>query len=287
MKTRTFLGFAGPSILAMVGLMLVPLGMTVWLGFHTVTFRGEFRWVGLDQYWTTLEDPDFWRALEFTLVLCAVTIPMKIGLGFAAALALNTLAPGWRGIFICAGLLPFIVTPVVGSLAYSWLFRDFGFVTWLLGELGIRIFWLSSEFWSRLLVILHHIWSGAPFAMIVLFAGLQGVPQDAKEAAIVDGAGWWDRMRVITLPHLRPLFVFLGLMMVMDTYRIFDSVAILTKGLNGTESVMWYNYRVAIIDNAVARGSAISVLTVFGILVLLAPFLWLTWKEQREVKGGH
>lgn len=284
MRTRTFLGFASPSIAAMVGLMAVPVALTVWLGFHRVTFRGEWRWAGLDNYAFTLEDPDFLRSLWFTLLFCAVTIPAKILIGFVSALALQRITPGWRGVFIACALLPFIVTPVVGTLAYSWLFRDFGIVTWLLREAGITIHWLGSEAAARALVMIHFVWHGTPFATIVLFAGLQSVPRDEIEAAIVDGASFRYRLQAVILPHLRTLFVFLALMMVMDGYRVFDSIYILTRGVNGTESVMMYNYRIAIVENAVTRGSAVAVLTVIGILVLLVPFLVNTWREQRGIR---
>jgi multiple sugar transport system permease protein len=283
-RTRTFLGFAFPSILAMVGLMAVPLGLTVWLGFHRITFRGEYRWAGLDNYEATLSDPDFLRSLEFTLLFCAITIPAKIALGFVSALALERVNAFWRAVFLACLLLPFIVTPVVGTLAFSWLFRDFGIVTWWLREAGIVVHWLGSDLASRALVMIHYVWHGTPFATIVLFAGLQAIPRDEIEATVVDGARFRDQLAAVILPHLKTLFVFLALMMVMDAYRVFDSIYMLTRGVNGTESVMMYNYRVAIVENAVARGSAVSVLTVFGILVLLIPFLISTWREQRAIR---
>jgi len=283
-RTKTFLGFTGPSIVMMVGLMAVPVALTVWLSLHRLTFRGEWLWGGFTNYEFVLEDPDFWRSLEFTLVFCAVTIPGKIILGFLTALALLRVGPIWRSVFIACALLPFIVTPVVGTLAFSWLFRDFGVVNYWMKLAGLSVNWWANETNSRALVMLHYIWHGTPFATLVLYAGLQGVPKDEIEAAIVDGAGFWYRMRAVILPHLKSLIVFLALMMIMDAYRVFDSIAILTKGLNGTESLMYYNYRVAVVDNALARGYAIACLTVLGILVLLAPFLVNTWNEQKAAR---
>lgn len=282
MKTRTFLSFTAPSIVMMVGLMALPIGLTVWLGFHRMTFRGEVLWAGFDNYERALTDPDFWRSVEFTLLFCAITVPAKILIGFVTALALDkVVGRGLRGFFIACALLPFIVTPVVGTLSFSWLFRDFGVVNYWLAQLGLGVHWLANEWNTRALVILHYIWHGAPFATIVLFAGLQTVPKDELEAAIVDGANWWYRLWFVVIPHLMPLFVFLALIMTMDAYRVFDSIAILTRGLNGTESVMWYNYRVGILENSITRGSAVSLLTIVGILVLLVPFLWNTWREMR------
>ncbi len=284
MRRGTFFGFAGPSIVAMFGLMLVPFLLTIWLSLHRLTFRGDFLFNGLANYQDALEDSEFWSALVFTLLVCAITIPVKIVLGFVVALGLNRILPQVRGVFIACALLPFIVTPVVGTLAFSWLFRDFGIVSYWLSLLGITIYWLSNELTARALVILHFIWSGTPFAIIVLFAGLQAVPQDELEAAVMDGASRWYRIRHIVIPHCRSLFVFLGLMMTMDAYRIFDSIAVMTKGVNGTESVMYYTYRIAIVENSLARGAAISILTVIGILVLLLPLLRATYREQRQAR---
>ena len=284
MRRSTFLGFSGPSIVAMTALMLAPLLLTVWLSLNRITFRGDTVFNGLANYQDALEDGDFWQALWFTLIVCAICIPAKLAIGFLIALALNRVPPRIRGPFIACALLPFIVTPVVGTLAFSWLFRDFGVITYWLSLIGVQIYWLSTELTARALVILHYIWSGAPFAIIVLFAGLQAVPKDELEAAVMDGASRWYRVRHIVIPHCRSLFIFLALMMTMDAYRIFDSIAVMTKGVNGTESLMYYNYRLAIVQNSITRGAAVSILMVAGILLLLAPLLRATYREHRAAR---
>jgi multiple sugar transport system permease protein len=283
MSRRLFLALASPSVVVMLALMAVPLAAGFWLSLHGYTFRGELRWRGLDNYAETFADPDFWTAVGFTLLLCFVTVPASILLGFVEALLIAQMPRWLRGVVIACVLLPFVVTPVVGTLAFSWLFRDFGIVTYWLGLFGIRIYWLGSESTARTLVMLHWVWATSPFAAIVLFAGLQTVPPEQLEAAAVDGAGAWARMRHVTLPHLGSILVFIGIIMVMDAYRAFDSIAVMTKGVNGTESVMWYAYRVGILENNLTRGTAIGFLTVLGIVTLLLPFLWRTWREQREL----
>jgi multiple sugar transport system permease protein len=283
MHRRLFLALTAPSVAVMLALMAVPLAAGFWLSLHGYTFRGELRWRGLDNYADTFADPDFWTAVGFTLLLCCVTVPASILLGFGEALLIARMPRWLRGAVIACILLPFVVTPVVGTLAFSWLFRDFGVVTYWLGLLGIRIYWLASEPTARALVMLHWVWATSPFAAIVLFAGLQTVPPEQVEAAAVDGAGAWARLRHVTLPHLRSIFAFIAIIMVMDAYRAFDSIAVMTKGINGTESVMWYAYRVGVLENDLTRGAAIGFLTVLGIVALLTPFLWRTWREQRAL----
>jgi ABC-type sugar transport system permease subunit len=126
-----------------------------------------------------------------------------------------------------------------------------------------------------------------PFAVVTLFAGLQTVPEEPLEAALVDGATWLERLWYVVLPHLRSLFIFIALVSIMDAYRVFDSIFVLTKQnpiYSNIETLMYYNYQVAVQFQNLGRASAMSVLTVLGIFVILIPFLYLTYKQQMERK---
>lgn len=285
MNLRNFLGFSGPSIASMVLLMAAPLVMTLYLSVNRFNFKGELRYVGLDNYFDILQDDAFWSAFEFTFIYTFCVVISVLVLGFIVALALNKLNKKVRGIFMAATLLPFVVTPVVGTLIFSWLFQDFGYVTYLLGLMGINIYWFSDVLESRMLIIFYGIWQVTPFAAIVFFAGLQAIPQDTLESSVLDGAHQWEQIKHVVIPALQPLTLFISMICIMDAYRLFDSVAVMTGGLNATETLMYYNYRVGIVQDAVAKGSAVSVLTMLGIFVLLIPFLYLTYKEQRGIRA--
>jgi multiple sugar transport system permease protein len=141
-----------------------------------------------------------------------------------------------------------------------------------------------AQAWSaRLLIILYGIWHVVPFAFIVFYAGLQSVPQDSLEAARIDGANAWQRLIYVTLPHLAPLFVFVTLIHLMDAYRVFEPVMVLTQGAF-TTSVQYLTYYILLQENNPYKASAAAVLTTAGIAVLLIPLLMRTWKEQR--RGG-
>ncbi|MGL6258626.1 carbohydrate ABC transporter permease [Vibrio sp. WXL103] len=284
MNRRHFLAFSGPSIATMVLLMSAPLVMTLYLSLNRFNFKGDLRWVGLDNYLDILSDGEFWQAFEFTFVYTVSVTLTVLVVGFGIALALNKMNKKVRGLFMAATLLPFVITPVVGTLIFSWLFQDFGYVTYLLNLMGIEVYWFSETFESRLLIILYGIWQVTPFAAIVFFAGLQAIPSDTIESSVLDGARSWDQIRHVMLPALAPLVLFVSMICIMDAYRLFDAVAIMTGGLNNTETLMYYNYRIGIIQDAVAKGSAVSVLTMLGIFIFLMPFLYLTYKEQR---GAH
>lgn len=226
---------------------------------------------------------EFLSALRFTLLYIAATTPFVLGGGLALALAMNRVTQKLKALFIAASLLPFIITPVVGALAIKWLFRDNGLVPHLLDGMGVQVFWMAQAWSAQLLVILYGIWHVLPFAFIVFYAGLQGVPQDALEAATIDGASNWQKLRYVTLPHLMPLVVFVLMMHVMDAYRVFEPVMVLTQGAF-TTSVQYLTYHVLLQEDNPYKASAASVLTIVGIAILLIPLLRKTWREQRQ---GH
>jgi multiple sugar transport system permease protein len=223
---------------------------------------------------------EFIEALKFTLLYTGVTLPFIVGGGLALALAMNRITQRLKGLFIAASLLPFIITPVVGALAIKWMFRDNGLVTELLAGVGVQVFWMAQAGSARLLIILYGIWQVMPFAFIVFYAGLQGVPQDSLEAATLDGASRWQKLRYVTLPHLAPLLVFVTLIHLMDAYRVFEPVLVLTKGAF-TTSVQYLTYYILIEENNPFKASAAAVLTLLGIGVLLIPLLRRTWRAQR------
>ncbi len=262
---------------------------------HTVE---HCRWVGMANYRNVLgmapassgagtdaaatsDRNEFADALRFTLLYVAGTTPFVLVGGFVLALAMNRVTKRLKGAFIAASLLPFIITPVVGALAIKWLFRDNGLVPSVLSHVGIQVYWMAQAWSAQLLVVLYGIWHVLPFAFIVFYAGLQGVPQDALEAARVDGASRWQQLRHVTLPHLMPLIVFVLLIHVMDAYRVFEPVVVLTQGAF-TTSVQVLTYHVLLQEDNPYKAGAASVLTILGIAVLLVPLLRKTWREQRR-----
>ncbi len=223
---------------------------------------------------------EFLVALRFTLIYIAGTTPFVLGLGFALALGAQRLTQRLKAVFITASLLPFIITPVVGALSIKWLFRDDGLVPALLANVGVNLHWMAQAWSAQLLIVLYGIWHVVPFAFIVLYAGLQSVPQDSLEAATIDGASSLQKLRFVTIPHLMPLFVFITLIQLMDAYRVFEPVLVLTQGAF-TTSVQYLTYEILLLENNPYKASAAAVLTVMGILVLLVPLLVRTWREQR------
>jgi multiple sugar transport system permease protein len=281
MSRREFAWFTAPSVLIMLVLMLVPLLMTVALSFSRFSFGQTPEWYGFTNYINVLTSERFWATVQWTLTYIAITIPLQLVIGFLVASLLNQ-ARWLRGLFVSGYLLPFIVTPVVGTLVFSWLFKDkWGFYSWMLSQMGINIAWYANEIPMKALLVFYAVWQVTPFVILVFFAGLQAMPHEPIEAAMVDGATTLQRIRYVVLPQLSPLIVFVSMINIMDAYRVFDSIYVMTRGLHKTESIMYYNYDVAFGSQNLGRAGAVSILMVIGIFVVLVPFLVRTWREQR------
>lgn len=290
MDRKTFAYFISPSIILMVLLMVVPLVASVWLSMNTITLQtiNSPEFVGLANYAEILQlTPDsnsrFWSTMGFTLLYIIVTVPTQIFLGLVIALLLDQVR-SFRGVYVAATLLPFIVTPIVGTIMYRNPLESGEFIPWALEELfGLEVnFFLPDTI--QYVIFAHAIWYVTPFAVVTLFAGLQTVPQEPLEAARVDGATWIQRLWYVTLPSMRSLFILLALIGMMDAYRVFDSIFVLT-GQSGTyshvQTIMYYNYDI-VNRGRLGLANAMSVLTVIGVMVILIPWLYLTYRQQME-----
>ena len=287
MNTKQFTIFVAPSVIVMITLMIVPLIAAIWLGFHFITFRNVTtpQWVGWENYIYMLGDVRFWNSLRFTLFYIVVTVPLHIVLGLVIALLLDQIKGLLRGVYMSATLLPFIITPIVGTLVYRQTFDRYGSYPYLLDQwFGIDInFFTGSNI--LFLIFSQAIWYITPFAIVTFFAGLQTLPQEPLEAALVDGTTWIERLWYIVIPHLQSLFIFISLISIMDGYRVFDSIFVLTKQnpiYTNVETLMYYNYQVAVQFQNLGRANAMSVLTVIGVFVILIPFLMMTYRQQVE-----
>lgn len=283
MKRSTFLGFAAPSILIMTLLMVIPLGMAIWLGLHFMTYDNVLspQWVGLRNYTDVLGDSRFWQSFQFTALYIAIVVPAWIVIGFIVALLLDQVRGFARGFYLSVFLLPFIIVPIVGTIMFRQLFEPSGILRWLYQELLNERF-RYTEATVKALVLIHGIWYVTPFTLVVYFAGLQTLPQDLLEAAGIDGASRWQKIRHIIIPHVRSLTLFILLFSIMDSYRVFDSVYVLTElnPLYKANTIMTYTFQTATQLERLGKANAMAVLTVIGIMIVLIPNLYLSYKEQ-------
>lgn len=223
----------------------------------------------------------FWGALGFTLLYTFVTTPFVLVIGFLLALAIDRARAWAKGALIFATILPMVITPLAAALSIYWLFLDNAVVSTFLDEVGFgRIYFLRDAFGIRSLIILFGVWNAAPFAFIILYAGLQTVPRDTLEAAMVDGASRWDRVRLIVIPHLMPLFALIAMIHMMDSFRVFEPILVFGSTVFAN-SLQYLTYYTLAYGGNMHRAAAYSVLTVIGVVILLAPVLIQTWRERR------
>jgi len=229
-----------------------------------------------------ISDVRFWSALEFTLIYTFGTTPFVLGIGLAVALGVNRMSRALKGTAVAVSLMPALVAPVVSSLAVYWLFIDGGLVPAALSALGgDRFFFLADKVTIRLVLLLYGIWFATPFAFIILYAGLQTVPQDTLDAATVDGAGRWQRLRYVIVPHLAPLFAVITLIHLMDAYRVFEPILVFGSRVFAN-SLQYLTYYTLAFEGNVHKAAAYALLTVLGVVVLLVPVLWRISREHGE-----
>ena len=286
MTRGAFYAFVLPCLILGGTLLVAPLAYTAYLSFQHLTFGGNATYVGWNNYQQILADREVWGALGFTLLYVAVTLPVHTALGLLLSLLLERVDGRARGIFISAYAMPFIMTPVVGTLLFSWPFKDhWGLLSYVLGALNIHVLWFSTEWAARAMVMLWGVWWTYGFNVMVIYAGLQTLPEDLRHAAMVDGASYMQRLRYIVLPHLLPYLTLVTLFNVIDGLRVFDSIWVMTKGGPGTatQTVAYLTYRTSFVLRQLGSGAALSMISVVGTLVLVAPLLF----ARRRVSHGR
>lgn len=223
----------------------------------------------------------FYKALGFTLSYTFIVTPLVILLGFAIAVVVNTLPGLLKGPVIFFSLLPMIVTPLIGSLVLFWMIDSRGVIgaglQVLFSDPSLSLKASSTLTWLTLFV--YGVWHSAPFAFVVFYAGLQTVPQDTLESAMVDGANRWERIRFVVIPYLMPLATFIALVQLMDNFRVFEPIIGFSAAASATSlSYLIYNDLRADVP-LFGSAAATSMLTIVGVVILLLPVLHRNWRE--------
>lgn len=237
-----------PTLLVLLSLSIYPLIYSVTISLQTQTSEG-LRW-GVSNFTRLFSDGFFLSALIHTLIyaIAALTLEFLIGLGLA--LLLNSQLRG-RGFFRATLLVPMMLpTVVVGVVWRLMLNPNFGALNGTLKRFGVNtesLTWTASPRLAMFSVIAVDVWQWTPFVFLVLLAGLQAIPQEPYEAALIDGSSRWQTFRYVTLPLLKPAILIALLLRTMDLLRVFDQIFILTEGGPGfaTETISLYVYRTA------------------------------------------
>ena len=230
-KAATVALFLGPSLLALLAFSVGPMLGTVWVSFQDWNLIRDAEFVGIDNYRELWSDDDFHRALRNTVYYLVGYLPLVMVGGLALALLVNSKLRG-VAVFRAMYFLPVVTSWVVVALLWKWLLNPSdGLVNWALGLVGIDgPGWWTSRTWAMPSVILASAWKDLGFVMIILLSGLQSIDESLYEAAKIDGAGSWQRLRNITIPMLTPSLFFVTVISLINGFQVFDQVWVMTEG---------------------------------------------------------
>jgi sorbitol/mannitol transport system permease protein len=268
-----------PALIITLLLTQVPFVLTIWYSLQNWNLLnpGERSFAGLDNYKQTFTDGVFWKSLGNTVVLTSGATIASMIVGLVLAFLLQKKFSG-RGIARTLAITPFFIMPVAAALFWRSAMFDpsFGLLGWLTDLVGLpRVNWLSEQ--SMLSIIMISSWRWTPFAMLVLLAGLQALPEDQLEAARVDGANWWQQFRSVMVPHLRPFLELTALLLSMNLIQTFGEIALLTAGgpAFGTTNITYYVYLRAFQSFDYGLASAYGLVALVLTIALAMPALRL------------
>lgn len=268
--------FLLPNFIGFLVFTVFAIGFSLWISMHRWDLFSSPTFIGLGNFVRLLtDDRDFKRALLNTLYFAVGIVP----LGTAASLCLALLANrGLKGMtfFRTVMYLPSVSSTIAVGIVWIWLLDpQFGVVNYALRSIGLASppNWLGSVLWAKPALILMHIWQYAGYYMIIFLAGLQGVPEQLYEAAVLDGASSWQKFWRITLPLLSPTTFFVIVMKMIGVFNIFEQPFIMTGGgpSGSTETIVYYIYSNAFEWFNMGYASAVAwvlFILVFGVTLI-------------------
>jgi len=273
-------GLTLPALIAIGLTTLFPILHTLWLSLNgpNTALRGTPDFKGLSNYGRILKSIDFQKALWQTLGFVTTSLALEVIIGMAVALALHRGLRGSR-IFRAVVAMPLMVAPVVGALAWRFVFVDgYGMIDSLMNTFGgDGPLWFADVWLARASIVIANLWMALPFDILVLLAGLASLPTEPIEAAQVDGASAAQIFWNITLPLLRPVLAVILVVRLADAFRVFDVVYILTTSgpANSTDVLSTYIYRQMFTVFDFPGGAAAAVMLVlitafFSLIAVLA-----------------
>jgi multiple sugar transport system permease protein len=262
-----------PLILVIAGLVAYPAGYGIYL---STLNRRMTENIGFGNFEILFESDTFWNVAWQSCFFAITAVLLKAGIGFWLAHMLHHIPTKgqrkWRGML----LVPWVIPPALSTLGWWWMFDpSYSSINWLLQVFAVpEVPWLGHPWWARISIIIVNVWYGAPFFMIMYLAALKSVPEQLYEAAAIDGATAWQRLRYITLPMMANIISITVLFSLIVTFANYDIVRVLTNGgpRDLTHVFASYAFQVGILSGNIPRGAAVS-LFMFPILAICAFFV--------------
>lgn len=279
--------FIGPAVIILLLIVIFPIIYSWSLSFAEWNLMrgGDWRYVGLRNYiYTLTQDPYFYTSLRVTVSFIIAAVGIEFLLGLVIALLLTR--PIKRvGLYRTTLVIPSTMTPVVVGIIWRLLYNpELGTLNYFLRLFGLRpLNWLGDPQIALSSVIVADVWQWTPFVALILLAGLQSLPREPYEASIVDGASVFQTFRFITFPLLLPTIIVVLLLRIMDAFKTFDLVFVLTQGGPGmtTELLSYYTYRYGFKFFHMGRAAAMS-LIIFAIVFVITQIFLKYYRAGEE-----
>ena len=277
-----------PAMLFVGVLIFLPVAESIWMSFTDYTLargRGAPEWNSFDNYIHLVQSGALWNSLEVTAIFVIGVVAALVVVSIIVAVALNQKLPG-RRLLRSVTLLPWVTPTVIGALLWMWILQpQYGVLNFILSTFGIinePVSWLANVDWALPSVMAAAFWRQFPFMFVVVLAGLQGIPRDMYESAMIDGASFMRRFFSITLPLLRNVIRVVILMSVIMNFRQFPLVWTMTGGgpIDRTMTLAVLSYRQSFVNLNFGRGAAVA--TVWLLIVMLFSVVFTRLFRSRE-----
>mgnify|MGYP003392995406 CR=1 FL=1 len=276
-EARAGWAMSAPALAAIALFFVVPAAASLFLSFtdfdiYALANLDNLRFVGLQNYARLAENPLFWKAMTNTLLFVALGVPFIVALSLFAAMLVNSRWLAWRPVWRVALFAPYVTTLVATAVVWRYLLHTrYGLVNYLLSLVGIApIDWLGSPDASLPAILIFVGWKTFGYNMIIFLAALQTVPRELDEAARIDGAGWWARLRHVTLPAIAPTVLLVSVLTVAGMFQLFAEPYVMTQGgpAQSTVTVLFFMYEEGFKWWNLGSGAAVAFLLFLCILAV-------------------
>lgn len=274
-----------PSLLILAGVVVFPIIYVIYMSFMGFTYGRPTGFVGVINYIDILTDPNFYSSLKATVIFTVGSVSAKLLLALIFAHAIHYAGRAEPGVRLVV-LLPYMISMVAGGVTFRWLFNtEFGFINFLLLSIGIvgqPVNFLGEPGSAMASIIFAHLWSGTPFAALILLAGLKSISKNIYEQAQIDGAGFFASLSHITLPLIRPQILVVLLITTMFSFRHFALPFTMTGGGPGVSTrVLAVLLQEKMAHLVFGYNSALSVIMMIITLFIAFFYLKLMTTERR------
>ena len=291
-RERAAWGFVAPALIALAIFFVVPVVSSLLLSLtdfdiYALADLSNLRWIGLENYTRLLGNPLFWQAMKNTVLFAVIGVPLSIAASLGAALLLNARTVKWRPMWRVIFFAPFVTTLVATAVLWNYLLNTrYGVINWALTSIGLpAVDWLGDPATSIPAILLFVVWKTFGYNMLIFLAVLQTVPDELHEAARIDGAGPWSRLRHVTLPAIAPTLLLVSIISVAGFFQLFAEPYVMTQGgpAQSTVTVLYFMYEEGFKWWNLGSASAVA----FVLFVCIFAVTMLQLAVSRRLGGEH